>query len=109
MIQNLITLTGEKNRARYIFPRDIDEICGIRIKGLPRYDLQLIGKCYIFVELELIESYPLSGNVALPFCLSTNTATDSRPLMIIFDFRYIDFNYVQENTFSVVLEFFSSS
>jgi len=101
--KNSVTLTGLNRKARFAIPPEIQEISNIRIANFKHYDQNIVGKCYVFSDMQIIDSFLFSPGVSLPICLSTASSFGDSQLMLIFNFKFIE----TPDTFDVLLEFTS--
>ena len=99
--KNVFILPGSNRKARFVIPQKIQEISNIRITNFKHYDQNIVGKCYVFSDMQIIDSFLFSPGVSLPICLSTASSFGDSQLMLIFDFKFIE----TPDSFDVVVEF----
>ena len=83
-MQRNLVFFGKENKARCFFPRENAELSKFRVVNFPLFELNRIGKCYVFFDTELVSSFPVSAGVALPF--TANTSETGPGLMLVLKF-----------------------
>lgn len=85
MQRNLIFF-GKEHKVRCFFPRENAELSKFRVVNFPLFELNRIGKCYVFFDTEFVSSFPVSAGVALPFTINTTETGPGLMLVIkLFD------------------------
>ena len=91
--------SGREGKARCIFPQENADLSKFRVVNFPLFDLNQIGKCYIFFDTEFVSSFPVSAGVTMPF--TVRTVETGPVLMLIMKF----FNGMVADDFEVKLEY----
>lgn len=103
--KNSVILTGSNRKARFVISPEIHEISNIRITNFKHYDQNIVGKCYVFSNMQIIDSFVFSPGVTLPISLVSDICLADDALcstfMLIFDFKFIE----TPDSFDVVVEF----
>ena len=97
--KNVFILPGLNRKARFVIPPEIQEISNIRITNFKHYDQNIVGKCYVFSDMQIIDSFVFSPGVTLPIRLANDALAST--LMLIFNFKFIE----TPDSFDVVVEF----
>lgn len=92
-------VSGKDGKARCFFPKENAELSKFRVVNFPKFELNQIGKCYVFFDTEFVSSFPLSAGVALPF--TARTIETGPVLMLVMRF----FDGTVADDFQVKLEY----
>jgi len=78
--------SGKQGKARCFFPRENADLSKFRVVNFPLFELNQIGKCYLFFDTEFVSSFPVSAGVTLPF--TVRTVKTGPMLMLVMKFFY---------------------